>query len=144
MSAGARRIRRASAIARSISRTWIHARWWAWTRRRLSGGDAKPSARSLQAIASARTRSRFAIRVANRGHPVPLAVAQRGARGGQRALDRGRIAAGPERLDPIDLAGLGGVLDLERGDVIALAGSRVLVDADDRPAPGVDLALELE
>src|SRR5262245_41829381 len=82
--------------------------------------------------------------VEDRRHDVLAVVAQRRAHGGQRLVDRGAVALAAELLEPIDLRGLGGMLDLERRDVIALLGRGVLVDPDDRPAAEVDVALELE
>src|ERR1051325_4348058 len=82
--------------------------------------------------------------VEDRRHDVLAIVAQGCAHGGQRLIGRGAVALVAELLDPIDLRGLGRMLDLERRDVVALLGGGVLVDADDRPAAEVDVALELE
>ena len=62
---------------------------------------------------------------------------------GERGLDRGRVAAGADGLDPLDLLRLERGVDpeeLERLLVVLL----VAVDADDDPLPGLDLGLVAE
>src|SRR5262245_14509521 len=79
----------------------------------------------------------------DRRHEVPVGVGRVVLQPGERGLDRGRVAAGAERLDPVDLLALERRVDAEdlrRLLVLEL----VAVDAHDDALTRLDLALVAE